>query len=66
METRAPEERIVKLRRSLKYNHHFAVNANGQSGGLGLLRNNKVDIEVKEASQNFIHTEGKVKEGRKD
>lgn len=66
METRAPEERVVRVRRRLKYSHDFVVNPNGQSGGLCLMWNSKVTIVVKEASQNFIHALIKIKEGSKD
>lgn len=65
METRAPEERVVRLKRRVKYTNHFVVNPNGLAGGLCLLWNKKVEVEIKSANQNFIHTEVSFKEGGK-
>lgn len=62
METRALEGRIESMRRRLKFNYKFCVEAQGLSGGLGLLWNDEVHIQVFEASQNYIHASVLVKD----
>lgn len=56
METRAPPGRIDKLRRSLKFHSSFCVNPRGLSGGLCLLWNDSVTVQILQHSPNFIHT----------
>lgn len=56
METKAPKERVERIRRTLKFKDMFVVEARGLSGGLCLLWNTKVGLEVLQASPNFIHT----------
>lgn len=56
MEIRAHKNRIDRLKRSLKFYHSFCVDANGLSGGLCLLWNKKVNIQVFQYSSNVFHT----------
>lgn len=56
METRAPEERVERVRRRLKYKNMFCVEAIGRSGGLCLFWNDEVQLQIFHSSQNFIHT----------
>lgn len=56
METRAPKERIERLRRSLKFSYCFSVEPIGLARALGLLWNDKVEVQFLQASPNFIHT----------
>lgn len=44
METRAPEERIESLRRRLRFQKMFCVEARGRSGGLAMFWNDDVHI----------------------
>lgn len=54
METRAHKERIERVKRSLKFKYYFCVEARGTAGGLGLFWGDNVDIQICNASQNFI------------
>lgn len=56
METRAHRNRIENLRRSLKFANSFCEEANGMAGGLCLLWNNNIVIDVLAYSSNLIHT----------
>lgn len=56
METRANKDRIERVRRRLKFANSFVVEARGLSGGLCLLWDKKVHIQILESSMNFIHT----------
>lgn len=62
METRAPEGRIDSVRRRLKFQNMFCVEARGLSGGLGLIWNDEVHVQIFKASQNFIHASVMIKE----
>lgn len=57
MKTKAPRGRVEKVKRSLHFAESFSMEPRGLSGGLCLLWNRKVSIVIKEANQNFIHTE---------
>lgn len=56
METRAPKERVEKMRRRLKFQRCFVVNPRGLSGGLCLFWNDHVNVQIFNASPNYIHT----------
>lgn len=56
METRAPKERIENLRRRLKFKFCFSVEPRGLAGGLGLLWNDTVEVQIFHFSPNFIHS----------
>lgn len=56
METRARRASVDNLRIKLGYQHSHVVEPIGLSGGLCLIWNRDVEIEVMEESQNFIHT----------
>lgn len=56
LETRAHKERIDRVKRSLKFNHVFCVEASGLAGGLAIFWSAKVDIQICSASLNVIHT----------
>lgn len=56
METRAPEERLERVRRRLRFHSMFCVEARGRSGGLGLFWNKNVQIQILMSTQNYIHT----------
>lgn len=63
METRAPKGRICKLRRSLKFQSFFCVDPRGLSGGLCLLWDDKVTVQILHHSPNYIHTAICYKQG---
>ena len=63
METRAHRSRLEKLRRKLRFDEMYCVEADGLSGGLGLLWKKEILIHVKQATQNFIHADCCEKEG---
>lgn len=56
METRAPEGRIENIRRRLKFQNCFCVEARGKSGGLALFWTDEVQVQIMSSSQNIIHT----------
>lgn len=56
METRARGNRIQQLAYNLKYKSYFYVEPEGLSGGLCLMWNMEVEIEIDNYSKNFIHT----------
>lgn len=56
METRAPAGRMENARRRLKFHQMFCVEACGRSGGLGLLWNDDIQVQIFSSSQNIIHT----------
>lgn len=56
IETRARSSRVEHTRTKLGYHNSHVVEPAGLSGGLCLLWNKDVEIEVIEESQNFIHT----------
>lgn len=55
METRAQKERVNRYKWLLKFQHMFSMDPRGLFGGLGLLWNQKVDIQILSSSPNFIH-----------
>lgn len=57
METRAKAKHMEQAKRRLHFQHAFVVEPRGLSGGLCLLWNNKVEIQVLAHSPNFIHTQ---------
>lgn len=63
METRAQRGRIEELKRRLKFDEMFCVEAARLLGGLALLWKKQIDIEVIEDRQNFIHAICCEKEG---
>lgn len=65
METRAPKGRVDSVRRRLTFQYMFCVEARGLSGGLGLIWNDEVHVQIFKASQNFIHTSITIKETSK-
>ncbi|XP_072066501.1 uncharacterized protein [Arachis hypogaea] len=54
IETRAKECRIMKLKRKLRFEKHFCVELRGLSGGLCLLWNKNLDVDVYAWSDNYI------------
>lgn len=56
METRAPKGRISNLRYKLRFQTSFCVEPRGLSGGLCLLWNDSVSVQVLYHSPNYIHT----------
>ncbi|RYR01750.1 hypothetical protein Ahy_B06g080615 [Arachis hypogaea] len=54
IETRAKECRIMKLKRKLHFEKHFCVEPQGLSGGLCLLWNKNLDVDVYAWSDNYI------------
>lgn len=56
METRAPRGRVDRIRRTLKFKFYYCVEPRGLSGGLCILWNPQVNVQVFESSPNFIHT----------
>ncbi|XP_057759054.1 uncharacterized protein LOC130979601 [Arachis stenosperma] len=54
IETRAKECRIMKLKRKLRFEKHFCVEPRGLSGGLCLLWNKNLDVDVYAWSDNYI------------
>lgn len=56
METRAPRERVDRIRRTLKFQYSFCVEPRGLSGGLCILWKKNVNIQIFDSSPNFIHT----------
>lgn len=56
METRAQQERVVRVKRKLKFNNMFCVPANGISGGLCLFWNKEFEVQILDSCNNFIHT----------
>lgn len=55
METRATTEHFLRCRRTFKFQNAFAVEARGLSGGMRLLRNQNVEVQIISATLNFIH-----------
>lgn len=66
METRAPRERVDRTRRVLKMNKMFTVEPVGLAGGLSLLWNSEVEVQILGASQNYIHASILYKKGARD
>lgn len=64
METRAPRGRVEKLQRSLKFSSMYYVDPRGLTGGLCLLWNDKVNVQIFHHSPNYIHTTPHFKNGR--
>lgn len=56
METRALRGRVEWIWRALKYQFSYCVEPRGLSGGLCLLWNQNVNVQIFESSPNFIHT----------
>lgn len=56
METRAPKERVERLKRTLKFKFAFCVEPMGLSGGLCLLWKEQVHLQIFSSSPNFIHS----------
>ena len=56
METRAKEGKVEELRRGLKFDFKYSIDSDGLLGGLCLLWNKNIDIEVVTACRNYIHT----------
>lgn len=56
METRAHKNKIARLKKNLKFQNWFCVEARGTAGGLCLMWNNKVKVQICAHSLNFIHT----------
>lgn len=63
METKAQRDKVEKIKRSLKFSSVFCVDPIGLSGGLCLLWRDKVNIQVRQSSPNFIHSFVSVKGG---
>ncbi|KAJ1395067.1 Reverse transcriptase domain [Sesbania bispinosa] len=57
METRAKSEKIQELHRCLKFSEYFCVEPRGTSGGLCLMWDNSVEIDIISFCSNFIHCE---------
>jgi hypothetical protein len=55
IETRAQTNRVESVRRKLKFKNSFVVEPQGLSGGLALLWNKEVTIQILESSPNVIH-----------
>lgn len=64
METRAPRGRVERLCRTLKFTSSFCVEPRGLSGGLCLLWNKQVNIQIFESCPNFIHSNISDQQGR--
>ena len=56
METRAKEAKVEHMRRKLLFDKVFCVEPEGLSGGLCLFWKKEVEVEIIEATKNFIHT----------
>lgn len=56
METRAQKSRVERIKRKLRFQHVFCVDARGTSGGLALLWNDHYMIQFISSSLNYIHT----------
>ncbi|KAJ1419084.1 Zinc finger, CCHC-type [Sesbania bispinosa] len=65
-ETRAGEDKVKRLKANLKFPHHFCISPRDLSGGLCLFWDKSLDIEVTQASQNFIHAYVSDRENVKD
>ncbi|KAJ1411819.1 Zinc finger, CCHC-type [Sesbania bispinosa] len=55
LETRAKEEKVEKMRMRLRFKFSYRVPPVGLSGGLCLLWNNSLEVDVDSSCQNFIH-----------
>lgn len=55
METRAPLERVERMRITLKFKYVYCVEARGMSGGICLFWNDSFKVEILDSNQNFIH-----------
>ncbi|XP_015940551.1 uncharacterized protein LOC107466087 [Arachis duranensis] len=60
IETRAKEGRIMKLKKKLHFEKHFCIEPRGLSGGLCLLWNKNIDVDVYAWSNYYI--KAKIKE----
>lgn len=56
MEAKEKIKNLENLRRQLRYDNFFRVEAIGKSGGLGLMRQQEVSLKIYANSKNFIHT----------
>ncbi|KAF7826560.1 reverse transcriptase [Senna tora] len=56
METKARKNKVEFLRRKLRFDKVFVVEAIGRSGGLALFWKNSVVLQVMDSCANFIHT----------
>ncbi|KAJ1405016.1 Zinc knuckle CX2CX4HX4C [Sesbania bispinosa] len=56
METRAQPDKLDRIKHSLKFQNCFYEQPRGLSGGLALLWDKSVDIEITDNCPNFIHT----------
>ncbi|KAJ1377318.1 Endonuclease/exonuclease/phosphatase superfamily [Sesbania bispinosa] len=65
-ETRATKEKVEKLQTKFRFRHSFCINPIGLSGGLCLLWNNSITLEILSHSQNYIHTAITDKRGAKN
>lgn len=66
METRAHKDRIDRVRRRLKFNFSYCVEARRTAGGLALFWSDMVQIQVCSASPNFLHCVVVDKEKQRD
>jgi len=57
MEAKNQEQKVIRLRRRLKYPHSFVVNPEGLSGGLALFWDDQVSISIESHSEYFINVQ---------
>lgn len=55
METKNKEQKVLKLRRKLKFQNSYLVNPIGIGGGMALFWNDQLEISVEAATDHFIH-----------
>ncbi|KAF7837557.1 reverse transcriptase [Senna tora] len=60
-ETKARNKKVEALRRKLKFDNVFVVEAVGKSGGLALFWKNRCVVQILDSCLNFIHTAIEVK-----
>ncbi|KAJ1436189.1 Endonuclease/exonuclease/phosphatase [Sesbania bispinosa] len=65
-ETKAAKDKIENLKRKLRFTSSFIVPSKGLSGGLDLLWNNSIEVDVHEYNQNYIHTTINCRNEHKD
>ncbi|KAJ1386879.1 Endonuclease/exonuclease/phosphatase superfamily [Sesbania bispinosa] len=54
-ETKAKASQVKEISRKLQFQNSFVVDSVGRSGGLCLLWNNSLEVEVLNSCQNYIH-----------
>lgn len=55
METKNKEQKVLNLKRRLKFQNSYLVNPKGIGGGMAIFWNDQVDIQVEAATDHFIH-----------